>query len=203
MASACYYYLLLPNASQTKWPMTRNSSVNVHWFILCSWRTRNPFFCHWTIPTKFLVLLDLHRETVHILMGCMKFCGHKTIAKKLHIFISVGVPDGWRKFMESSENHFIFVLYFQLHLYVVAIGLIVGVVVMFILSISSWFTVQSCYRQFCKEDTYRWAYLYISADWTITKKPDEREAESIMESIMDFVGIQSTKTMWGHRSHGS
>lgn len=47
----------------------------------------------------------------------------------------------------------------QLHLYVVAIGLIVGVVVMFILSISSWFTVQSCYRQFCKEDTYRYDTL--------------------------------------------
>ena len=44
----------------------------------------------------------------------------------------------------------------QLHLYVVATGLIVGVVILFSLSLSSWFTVLSCYKQFCKEDTYRY-----------------------------------------------
>ena len=33
-----------------------------------------------------------------------------------------------------------------------------SVVVMFVVSLSSWFTVYSCYRQFCKEDTYRYYY---------------------------------------------
>ena len=95
------YYLMLPRQSDP-WREIQASTCTGLFFV--HGEHTKPLFCHWTIPTKFLVPLDLHRETVHILIGCMKFCGHKTVATKLHIleiFISVGVPDGYRKFMKS------------------------------------------------------------------------------------------------------
>ena len=112
------YYLKLPRQSDP-WREIQASTClfqTMHWFILCSWRTRNPFFCHWTIPTKFLVLLDLHRETVltcfnglHEILRSRNCCFKATYLRNIYFSRCAGwVQKVYGIFWKSLHFCFIF-----------------------------------------------------------------------------------------------